>query len=96
MVENLTNEHLANSDHNIVKFSLIAETWTNDCEQTRYNFNRGDYIKFNDFLNDANWDEEFDQLDAESMWSKFQNVVLSGILKFVQLQTLKRINIHAE
>ena len=91
MIDNVTvNEHLSNSDHNILLFNLVLKTTTHTSKQIKYNFNRGDYTGMNNLLKSVDWNKEFANCDPDNMWEKFNEIVLSAIDKFVPIRSNKK------
>jgi hypothetical protein len=89
MVENLTvDEHLGNSDHNMVCFQLVCETKITAVDQVRYNYNKGDYNGMHAFLSLVNWN--FDELNVDDMWCKFRDTILQMVKQFVPISKQKK------
>ena len=70
------------SKHAILIFNLYVE----DVEKLsggvpRYNFHKGDYVKFNELLSGVNWEQEFRNKSTQERWDIF----LDYYWKFVKL-----------
>ena len=84
MIDNLTvDEHLANSDHNILRFNVNVCTIMRDTCQDRLNFFKGNYDGMQNFLAKTDWDREFANNDADGMWNKFSSLMQQAITQFV-------------
>ena len=84
MVEGLkVREHLSNSDHNVVTFSLTQKTSDFVDNKICYNFNKGDYSGMNAHLSTCVWEKELNDLETDDMWNKFHNILSCAIDKFV-------------
>jgi len=65
MIENLeVLEHFSNSDHNIIRFKLVASTTCNHSTQVRYDFNMGNYEEINRWQSNISWGVLFQDLDV--------------------------------
>jgi hypothetical protein len=84
MVENLEiKEHLSTSDHNIICWDLICKTDISQTSVIKYNYSTADYVKINKHLNDIDWETSLKDLDPESMWETFCDLVNEVIIKLV-------------
>jgi len=91
MIENFeVLEHFFNSDHNIVKFKLVASTTCNHSTQVRYDFNKGNYEDMNRWLSYISWGDLFQDLDVNCMWVKFNNILHDPMNKFIPIQKLRK------
>jgi ribonucleases P/MRP protein subunit RPP40 len=87
MVEDLqVLEHLANSDHNIVKFKLVHATASVSSCQVKFDYNKGDYIQMNSWLSAVSWDDSFQNLEVNEMWNTFHDTISSAVEKFIPKQ----------
>ena len=86
MVENLTvDEHLANSDHNMVNFCLVLVTQINNSSKKRLDFNKGDYVRLREHLNETNWEHELIGKDVDTMWCSFRDILTESITMYIPL-----------
>ena len=90
MIEDVrVSGHLANSDHNIVNFKLIKKSSITVNRQPTFAFHRGDYVKMNQWFSNISWIEELGNVDVNTMWNKFEEIVNVAIQKFVPRQVIK-------
>ena len=91
MVDDISvDEHLANSDHNIVKFSAILETKVDCAKGDRYDYSKGDYDQLNVLLNAVDWGAVFLDVDVETMWCKFRDIVTDAVKQCVPMKKYKK------
>lgn len=84
MVEDVkVAEHLSNSDHNIISFSLKCKTVINTCTKSIPNFKKADFVSLKQSINSINWNSEFKDLDVENIWVKFCNILNDAVTKYV-------------
>ena len=80
MVTNIcVQEHLANSDHNIITFVLVQEFQGSSSNLVRYDFHKANYELMSQYLRGVNWESELDQTDVNSMWSRFVEIISVAI-----------------
>jgi len=90
MVEELeVQNHLGNSDHNTIVFKLVHSTVMKPNSNVKLDYNKGDYVKMNNFFSLLNWEILLNDLDVEDMWSKFHEVCMSAVDEFVPKKTFK-------
>ena len=77
MIHNLSiDEHLANSDHNIVSFRLVIETEIKTNRQGRYDYNKTNYNQLLDSLKSLDWDKKLSNFSVEEMWCTFKEYLM--------------------
>jgi hypothetical protein len=90
MVENIeVREHFSSSDHNIIVWTLNCKTVMNENHMINYDYTKADYVKINENIKSINWDIEFFGKNADQMWSKFNDVVITNITSHVPLKKIK-------
>jgi len=64
-------EHLGNSDHNIIIWSLMLDVGLNKNMQPFRKYYKVDYVAMRNWFNDINWLQEYNELNVDEMWHKF-------------------------
>ena len=91
----VVSETLGNSDHNIIRFSIRFNNIKNYVNPTMVpNFQKGDYILFNDLLNRVDWVNILKDKNAYEMWDLFKNTLLTIQKKCIPFRMLrtKKVN----
>ena len=69
------NEHISTSDYNIICWILNTKTDIDDNNVIKYNFLRANYAKITESLKDIDWEQKFQDLDAENRWNLFSDAL---------------------
>jgi len=83
-------EHLGNSDHNIIVWSLILDVGQNKYKRPSRKYHKADYVEMSNWFNDINWVQEYNELNVDEMWHKYCSFIDQAINMFVPLGYNKR------
>ena len=93
MVENLhVKEHLRNSDHNLITWNISLDSTRRNVPKSEHNYNKADYDIINECFFNIDWEEMFSNIDINTMWNKFINIVEEVIDKMIPTKILKERN----
>ena len=80
----LVGEHIGNSDHAIIRFSIKCHIKRSS---SRYNctpnFSRGDYDVIRSFLGHIDWTEMFERKNVHEMWNVFKQMLAEAQYRFI-------------
>ena len=74
---------ISNSDHNTVVFKLIWGSIEEESKTTDFRYDKADFGKIQEVLNNIDWDEKFKDIDLEQKWFIFQRELNEVKEKFV-------------
>jgi hypothetical protein len=90
MIENVEiKEHFSSSDHNIITWNLNCVTVITTSNTIDYDYNRTDFALVNEDLQQVQWSDEFENLDANDMWVVFRDKLFSILNKFTPMRRRK-------
>ena len=90
MIDHLEiREHLDNSDHNIITWKLICNIKIQDNKELCRQYHRANYDDMRNWLNDVDWNNEFENLDVDEVWTRFCSIMNLAVEKFVPLEHKK-------
>jgi hypothetical protein len=94
MIDHLEiREHLDNSDHNIITWKLICNIKIQDNKELCRQYHRANYDDMRNWLNDVDWNNEFENLDVDEVWTRFCSIMNLAVEKFVPLEHKKNTEI---
>ena len=77
------------SDHLLLKFfTTVPKTIQQRNNVSRLDFNKGNYVDFNIFIDKDNW-EELNAMEVEEGWIKIKNKILNGVDLFIPKVKIK-------
>ena len=85
-------EHLGNSDHNMVTFSVHHVQETLDSMTLFHDYCKGDYQSIRKELADIDWDI-FMSEDTINCWSKFRDLLLDLQQRFISYRLRKSVKL---
>ena len=83
-------ESLGNSDHAIVRFSIISSIASRDNNSFVPNFSHANFDHFRHYLANISWNLVFDGLDTNEMWEKFKNIVFEGQNRYIPSKLIRK------
>ena len=84
MIEDVSIEApLGKSHHAALVYSFMC--YSNNCKATfeKPVYNKGDYDKFRDTMNEYDWGNDFDERTCEECWDLFVSRINIGVAEFV-------------
>jgi hypothetical protein len=72
-------EHLGNSDHNIIVWSLILDVGLNKTKQPFRKYYKADYVAMRNWFNEIDLVQKCNDLDVEEMWHNFRSFIDQAI-----------------
>jgi hypothetical protein len=84
----MVEEHLGNSDHNVLTWNLIYSLKLKKEYKIIRMYHRGDYVGMRKWLEQIDWASIMRECSVE-MWKKFCEKILQGIDKFVPRANMK-------
>ena len=83
-------ESLGNSDHAIIRFSIITNLVGKENDMSVPNFSQGDFVNFRNFLGQISWNNVLRGLDTDQMWQKFKNILAEGQSRFIPMTQIRK------
>ena len=73
------DENLADSDHNIIRFSLkvVSEPKLQINNEKVLDFRNGNFTMFREMLNEIDWDKEFEDQNCFMMWECLKKILMN-------------------
>lgn len=73
------DENLADSDHNIIRFSLkvVSEPKLQINNEKVLDFRNGSFTKFREMFNEIDWDKEFEGQNCFMMWECLKKILMN-------------------
>ena len=80
---------LGKSDHIVIEFVYLCYCTVQRCNVPRYLYWNGDYESMKHELLNTNWEQIFENLNMQCMWSVFHSKVLLLIDKYIPTRIFK-------
>ena len=83
---------LGDSDHGIVMADYVSEWKSKVVHRPRRMYQKGDYKKINEELDQINWDENFENKSVQECWNIFKGIQISLVEKYIPMSNPKDFN----
>ena len=81
---------IANSDHNVIMFTILAGRERKSSKQEGYNFHKADYGRICEELASIDWKRYLDGNNVENIWQKIKEELAKCVEKYVPKKSFKR------
>ena len=81
---------IANSDHNVIRFTILAGRERRSSKQEGYNFHKADYGRICEELASIDWKRYLDGNNVENIWQKIKGELGECVEKYVLKKSFKR------
>ena len=81
---------IANSDHNVIMFTILAGEERKSRKQEGYNFLKADYGRICEELASIDWKSYLDRENIENSWKKIKDKLSDCVEKYVPKKGCKR------
>ena len=84
---------IANSDHNLLSWSVLCDNVKEEKKQSTFNYDKGNFNEINDMMCGIDWNESMMNNNMNEKWKQFTEKLLECRERFVPMRKVGRNNI---